>query len=148
MSTQEKKDYLCQYKLLDCKIQCRTEELGVWRKRRAELEQRHTSMAEPEFVHTCERIAQLEQLINREIDELIDLKLEIERCIRTLPDGKYRFVLECRYIAQCTWEQIGDMMHYDWRHAHRIHKKAIELLQLSSGQQKRAAAAAIRPKCV
>lgn len=75
---------------------------------------------------TVTKIAAMQEEINRDIDELVDLKAEITRRIRQLSKPEYQTVLELRYLCFMTWEEIIDRMCYTGRHVFRLHKEALE----------------------
>ena len=50
--------------------------------------------------------------INRDIDELVDLKREITAVIRQVSRPEYQTLLELRYLCFWNWEKISMNMHY------------------------------------
>ena len=77
------------------------------------------------FVKCLERIYDLEEKINNEIDLFVDLKDEIRGVIDTVPDTDERMVLRYRYIHNMTWEDIGDKLKADSRTVRRWHGQAL-----------------------
>ncbi len=78
------------------------------------------------FVRALEKIMNLEEQINKEIDLLMELKKEIRIVITTVEDTDERMVLKYRYIHNYTWEQIGNELHADARTVRRWHGKALQ----------------------
>lgn len=76
------------------------------------------------------KIADLEREIDRRIDEYVDLTREIEAAIDRIPDGRYRDVLRFRYVNGWTWERIADEMGYDLRWVHRLHGRALAMIEV------------------
>ena len=75
--------------------------------------------------HRFDRIAELESMIDREIDRLVEIKAEIESKIFQLNDGRYREVLRLRYLEGKTFEQISVDLNYSWRQTCRLHGRAL-----------------------
>jgi len=75
--------------------------------------------------HKFERIYELESIINREVDSLVDTKVEIETAISQLNDRRYREILRLRYIEGKTFEQISVDLNYSWRQTCRLHGRAL-----------------------
>ena len=79
-----------------------------------------------------EKIAEVEDKINAQIDRLVDLRREIEEKLSALPDGKQKEVLHRRYILGQKWEEIAVQMGLDYRWILRIHGKALLQLTIES----------------
>ncbi|MGI6030904.1 MAG: hypothetical protein ACOX7F_05320 [Eubacteriales bacterium] len=95
-------------------------EVDVWKKR---LEPFSTEEEKVRVIHLLRHI-------NREIDRLVDLREAMERSIRTVDDKTLQTLLRCRYIDGLTWEALAEQMVYSYQHVFRLHKKAIDLLEL------------------
>lgn len=63
--------------------------------------------------------------------ELCEELLAIERALGSLPSRERR-VLRCYYVQGLTWEQVCVETNYSWRQIHRIHSRALQLLQADS----------------
>ena len=127
------KEYLRQAYRLDQKISSDLEEV-------ASLREMATSVSSPQvaervqtsgntdasFVRALEKIMNLEEQINKEIDLLMELKKEIRIVITTVEDTDERMVLKYRYVHNYTWEQIGNELHADARTVRRWHGKALQ----------------------
>lgn len=81
---------------------------------------------EAPFVKALERLWEMEENINAEIDKYVDLKNQIHEVISRISLPEYQMVLRCRYIHNMTWEQIGDELAMDERTVRRWHSQAIE----------------------
>jgi DNA-directed RNA polymerase specialized sigma subunit len=77
-----------------------------------------------------EKIVDLQTEINRDIDDLVDLKRDIVRAIKTVVNTEYQTILELRYLCFKTWEQIAVDMGYNVRHVYRIHDEAVECIPI------------------
>lgn len=82
------------------------------------------------FVRCIEKIIDLEEKINKEIDLLVELKKEMRGVISTVEDTDERLVLKYRYIHNYTWEQIGNELHADSRTVRRWHGSALQHVRL------------------
>lgn len=72
------------------------------------------------------------EAIDDVIDRLIDVRVEISNAIDSLNDYEYEAILNYRYLAYKSMQDIADLMHYDKSTVQRKHKKAIEKLLLKS----------------
>ena len=73
-----------------------------------------------------EKIIDLEDEINQDIDALVDLKREMVATIKAVADPECQTLLELRYLCFKTWEQIAVDMGYNVRHLYRMHDKALK----------------------
>lgn len=73
-----------------------------------------------------ERLAELDEQIDREIDRLADVKREILGVIGRVENGTLRALLIERYINCQTWEEIAVRMNYTYRHITRMHGEALQ----------------------
>jgi len=72
------------------------------------------------------KIIDLENEINRDIDNLVDLKREMVSVIKAVSNTELQTLLELRYLCFKTWEQIAVIMGYDLRYIHKLHNRAVE----------------------
>lgn len=127
------KEYLRQAYRLDQKISSDLEEVALLREMVSSVsspqmtERVQTSRnTDAPFVKALEKIVDLEEQINKEIDLLMELKKEIREVITTVDDTDERMVLKYRYVHNYTWEQIGNELHVDARTVRRWHGKALQ----------------------
>lgn len=80
--------------------------------------------------NTVVKIVELEKEINRDIDELIDLKTEIYGVINDLKNEEYKTLLEQRYLCGRDWKDIARYMRYNERYIYKLHGKALEAVVL------------------
>ena len=85
---------------------------------------------EAPFVRSLEKVWQMEEKINGEIDRLVDLKAQIRSVIEAVTDPNEGMVLRYRYIHNMTWDQIGDELHADARTVRRWHGTALLHVEL------------------
>lgn len=82
------------------------------------------------FVKCLERVWELEQKINAEIDKLVDLKEQIRSVIDKVENPDEQMVLRYRYIHNWTWEQIGDALFADESTIRRWHGRALQHIKV------------------
>ena len=75
-------------------------------------------------------INDIEKTINQEIDELIELRKEIENKINAVDNPKLREILKCRYLDCKSWEEIAYKNNITWRHVYRLHEKALDEIKI------------------
>ena len=85
---------------------------------------------EAPFIRRLEKVWELQDKINREIDRVIDLKAQMRDVIATVSDADEQMVLRYRYIHNMTWEQIGDELHADRTTVFRWHNAALKHITL------------------
>ncbi|MCI5698461.1 MAG: hypothetical protein MR269_05480 [Clostridiales bacterium] len=77
------------------------------------------------------KIDKLEREITAEVDELIDLKREVEKALRENLDSVEYSICYKRYFLYMKWEEIAQREHYTLRW---IHKKHLSALKKISGK--------------
>ena len=75
--------------------------------------------------HRYDRLIELDETINRRIDQLVDTKQEIIDAIAQVSDSRCRTLLTERYVSFKTWEQIAVDMGYSFRWTMRVHGQAL-----------------------
>jgi DNA-directed RNA polymerase specialized sigma subunit len=80
--------------------------------------------------HKFDRLAELSDLINQKIDELVETKQEIFQMIEKLPDRRQRNVCNSYYVRMKTFEEIAVEEHYSYRQVKRIHSKSLLLVDV------------------
>ena len=129
------KEYLNQAYRLEQRVQSKLEQIEALRSLASHMTagidtepvvhtRNNTSMQD-----TVIRILEVEQELNREIDELVDTKAEIKRTIDRIPDVTMRLVLEKRNLCFEKWEQIAVDMYYSLRSVQEKHREAVRLVQ-------------------
>ena len=131
------KEYLKQAYRLDQRINSDIEEVQRLREMSKSIsspsfgEKVHgTRPTEPMFARCIEKIIDMEERINKEIDTLVDLKEQMRTVIARVPDTDEEMVLRYRYIHNLTWEQIGDELNADSSTVRRWHGTALTHVML------------------
>ncbi|MDK7716040.1 DUF1492 domain-containing protein [Aerococcus mictus] len=75
------------------------------------------------------KVIEMGEEINRKVDQLIDLKIEVSHLIDQLEDVRYRNVLRSYYLTEKTWEQVAVDNHWSYQHTMRLHGQALKELQ-------------------
>ena len=73
------------------------------------------------------RLMEAEEELNRQIDQLVDTKIEIGKLIEKVHNESYRLLLEKRYLCFLSWDQIAAEMHYSRRWVLNKHERALEV---------------------
>ena len=73
-----------------------------------------------------EKIVDLENEINADIDNLVETKQQIIGAINQIKKPEYRALLEMRYIDFKSWEQIATEMRYSVDNIFKMHRNALK----------------------
>ena len=76
------------------------------------------------------KIIDLQNEINADIDELVDFKAEVMSVIKSIDNLEYQTLLELRYLCFKPWEQIAIELGYSINNVFKMHRKAIEKLEI------------------
>lgn len=76
------------------------------------------------------KVVDYESEANEMINQLVELRLEIETVISELTDESERTVLEKRYLFFESWEQIAIDMGYSLRMIYYLNKKALKKIHV------------------
>lgn len=74
---------------------------------------------------TINKIVDLQQEINHDIDTLVDIKRDIMNIISQVDNTDHRILLEARYLCNKEWEEIAVEMHYGIRWIYNMHGQAL-----------------------
>lgn len=110
------------------------EELEQWKSRAAKVTRAFSgapggSSSDP-MPECVGKIMELEEALNRQIDQMVDQRKIIEKAIGAVPQTLQREVLSLRYIKGESWEEIGEKLHYGVQHVHRLHGWALKTVQM------------------
>lgn len=78
------------------------------------------------------KVLAYEQRINKEIDMLVDKRMEIEKTIKAMPDARLREILTRRYLLYQKWERIANEMHFNIKWVFKLHNMALTKLTIES----------------
>lgn len=128
------KEYLSQAFLLDKRITAKERQLESLKAHAAYVSPQITGMpknspSQRSFVEeTAIKIADLENWIRSQIDELVRLRREIADAISAINHPEYEPLLEMRYLSFMSWEEIATTMDISLRYVFKQHNKALELV--------------------
>ena len=128
--------YLSRYRRLNQRIDRLLEEQSRWRERALKITPVLSQVpgggeSGSPIERPMDKVDELERKITQAIDELADIRMEIEAVLGQLEDDTLRELMEYRYIDGLTWEQVAEKMHYSWRHTCRLHGEALAKINMS-----------------
>lgn len=125
------KEYLSQARLLDARINAKIQQVSALNDLATHATAtltgmpRNPSRSESRMAEAVVKIIDLQNEINHDIDELVDLKREITRRVKSIPNADYQLLLEKRYLCFMPWEKIAVDMGYSIQHIYRLHDWAL-----------------------
>ena len=137
------KEYLSQAYRLDQRIDAKIEQVMSLRNLASKATSTLSDVAPSgtRNVHRMEdiviKIIDFENEINADIDRLVDLKREIMRVIKALPNPEYQTLLELRYLCFKPWEQIAVEMGYSIDNVYKLHRMALKTLEAQESGHKK-----------
>ena len=131
------KEYLQQIHWLNLRIKSHMKE-------REELMELATSLSSPQmgdrvlsspsgnasFQKRLEKVWDLDETINAEIDLMVDLRMQIYSVIDSLHNRNYQLVLRYRYINGYSIEKIAEETDMNRKTISRWHKEGLEQIEL------------------
>ena len=142
-SGQEKKtDFLGRYRQVDMRIQRKCREMSLWRQRALQITPIYSELPggrgkEDKIQSAVDHICEIEEEINRDIDELVVIREQVQKAIHSVKDQTLETLLEYRYIDGLIWEELAEKMHYSYQWVCRLHGKALECVVLPEEDEKR-----------
>lgn len=76
------------------------------------------------------KIIDIKTEIHADMLELVDLKKEIMDCIKQVDDPELQLILELRYLNYVGWEQIAGDLGYGIDNVFRLHRKALDFIEV------------------
>ena len=125
------KEYLMQAKFLDMRINSKIQQVEALNDLATSASSvltgmpRNPNKATSKMADAVCKIVDLQAEINHDIDELVDLKREITRRVKSIPNAEYQLLLEKRYLCFMPWEKIAVDMGYSIQHIYRLHDWAL-----------------------
>ena len=132
---EQKIRYLSRYRRLNERIDRLLEEQRRWRERALKITPTLSqapggSESGSPVERPMDKVLEIEEEINREIDELQTVRQEIRAALNQLEDENLKLLMEYRYIDGLTWEQIAVEMNYSYMQICRLHGKALQTIML------------------
>lgn len=133
---EQKIRYLSRYRRLNERIDRLLEEQRRWRERALKITPTLSqapggSESGSPVERPMDKVLEIEEEINWEIDELQTVRQEIRAALNQLEDENLKLLMEYRYIDGLTWEQIAVKMNYCWRQVCRKHGQALTQIRMS-----------------
>lgn len=130
MTNGEKKAILSEYRAIERRINRLIDEKAAWNAKAMATTSSFSDMPRSgggadKIQTTVEKIIEIEEKLDHEIDAMADLRNRIEAAVEKLEDGRLRDVMRYRYIDGMKWEQIAVEMHYSYMQVCRLHGKAL-----------------------
>ena len=139
MKIMDTKQYLNQISRLDRMINNKLSEISQLR----ELAMSVSAVKNEERVQTTPnfdkigttycKIEEMEEKLDKLIDEFVDKKNLIISQIDKIENETYYEILFARYIEKKTFEKIADEMTYSWRQVIRLHGRALQEFEKKYG---------------
>ena len=129
------KEYLEQAKYLDMRINAKVEQLSTLNDLATKCTvtlsdmPRNPNKGISNMEDTIVKIIDLQEEINRDIDQLVDLKREIMVVIKKISNVEYQTILENRYLSFMSWEQIAVEMKYSIQQIYRLRDRAHKVVE-------------------
>ena len=135
MTIDEKKDYLSQYRRLEEEIKCKMDELAQWksfacRVTRTMSDTGGGSRGDDRIQKSYEKIEALRHWLEQDIQTLLEMREEILQHIDAVEDYTLRILLRYHYINRIGLEEIAEKMNYCYRQVARLHRKALQQLNI------------------
>ena len=126
------KEYLSQAYHLDKRIDSKIEQLKALNLLATKCTSTLSDMPKSQSISnsrledTVVKIVDLQEEINRDIDQLVDLKAEARRLINQVKEPDQQLVLELRYLCFKPWAEIMDALGISETSVYRIHGEALK----------------------
>ena len=128
------KEYLAQAYRLDQRINSKLMQIDQLRSltRKVTASYDQEAVSHPRNVSSLQdtiiRLIEAEDELNRQIDKLVDLKMEIASVIDQVRNERYRLILEKRHLCFMGWDEIARDMNCSRRWVLCEHDRALEVV--------------------
>ena len=124
------KEYLRQLKYLDNRINAKLLEREQIRtiaeKTTVSLSEKVQTSSGNKIDDVVVRLVELEELINKDIDKLVELREEARNKINRISNDKYKIVLSMYYLSNKTFEDVAELTNMSLRWIYILHGKALK----------------------
>lgn len=130
--------YLSRVRMLESDISLKLSHLGCLHARMPRGIQENTGHSNIPSDSTGERAVRIQELqeeieaLRRQLDRA---RREVKHTVSLLPDPRRRCMLEMRYLSHLTWEEISEGLCISPRAALRLHKRALETINILLSEQ-------------
>lgn len=128
------KEYLQQIETMDSKINSLLDQLESLRTLATRVTatyggEKVKSSSDPQrMASSVNRIVDLSNEIDDQVDEFIDLKTNVLNSINKMENADYINILYARYFKYETWEQIANELHYSYQWVCVLHGRGLNVL--------------------
>ena len=124
------KEYLSQIKYIDDLITSKLESIADLRASVTNItsrlqDDRVQTSGKVDFTDTINKIVDMEREVNGYVDQLVDLKLNVEREINQLSDNMHVIILTNCYVLNKTLRDVADDFYYSYSHIKTMHGQAL-----------------------
>lgn len=135
MTSQEKKEFLSRYLEILAEEKDIREEIAYWESKAQKVTSSWSAVPSggegSDKVQTgAIKIAELRESLIDKINQLVAVRIEIERAIGTVQDDTQRRLLRLRYIKGMTWEKITVEMNYTYQWVFELHGRALNKVEI------------------
>ena len=135
MTAEEKKAYLSQYIILGVRIEAHLEEIARLEAIATKITPTLSDMpkgggGQSRLESVVSRLVDLEVEVSVAIKEAIKTRERIYGSIEQMQTERYKVCLYMRYILGKTWIEIADKLQCEERWVYRLHRKALEEIEL------------------
>lgn len=134
MTTEDKKAYLQTYKASVTCIKRHMDYISIVEDFRAGCEKSRQWLHNPQVMQELTDQIQKLDAYKAEYQKVIEDKTkvcdQVSTSIKSVPDERDQMILSYRYINGMTWEQIAERMIYGVAYVQRLHKTALNHLEL------------------
>lgn len=128
--------YLSRYRRLNQRIDRLLEEQSRWREMALKItpvlsQTPGGGESGSPIERPMDKVLEIDEEINREIDELQTVRQEIRAALNQLEDENLKLLMEYRYIDGLTWEQIAEKMDYSRQWVTSLHGTALLKIELT-----------------
>lgn len=137
------KEYLSQAYRIDQRILCKKKEIESLRGIAAGCSVSYTGMprspspSRSPMEDAVLKVVMMEKELERELEELLGLKVEVMGLVCRLECGDYRLLLEKRYLCFESWEEIAAGLHCSVSWALKQHRKALEAVDAALAEREK-----------
>lgn len=134
-------EFMRQYLEAEMRIPIKMEQVARLRQRMLPGAQEMSGMPSGgKGVTMCDSIANILLMIERiegDIKKMRQGHSDVLAAINALPEADMRTLMEARYIGGWNWDKIARAIHCDTSTAWRLHKRALNLIELPEGWQEK-----------
>lgn len=140
MDNRDKTNWLKRYNILDRRIKHRFDEIERLRAMLGKITATLTDMPtgggsiyKSKDHDIIDRIADTIQMMEAELNQWADVRIEIAAAIESVQDERFRELLTYRYLNGMDWIPVAAAMHYTWGWVHKMHRRALSLIEIKEG---------------